>query len=315
MLYRSPGPDVAGLLADLAEQLSLRIGYGETGLTLAHPDGRTAETWREQYPYPALMSRAEYAGAKRRLQIELLKVQDWVKATSQRVAIVFEGRDAAGKGGTIRRFTQHLNPRGVRVVALGKPGEHELRQWYFGRYLPHLPEPGEIVLFDRSWYNRAGVERVMQFCTPAQYLNFLAEAPAFEQGLAGDGITLIKLWVSVSQTEQLNRFVRRHSDPLRRWKLSPVDLASLDRWNDYTTAKESMFHRTGTAGAPWAVIKSNDKRRCRVEAIRYVLSCLPYAGRDDRAAGRPDPLIARRLDTSYRAMPAAIPAFSDSVSR
>jgi polyphosphate kinase len=298
MLYWSPGTDVTGLLADLAERLSLRIGYDQAGLTLAHPDGRTAETWREGFPYPALMSRAEYASSKRALQLELLKVQEWVKATNQRVAIVFEGRDAAGKGGTIKRFTQHLNPRGVRVVALGKPTEQELRQWYFGRYLRHLPGPGEIVLFDRSWYNRAGVEPVMRFCTPGQYRQFLAEAPGFEQGLAADGITLIKLWVSVSQGEQLRRFVRRHSDPLRRWKLSPVDLASLDRWDDYTAAKDSMFARTSTAAAPWTVIKSNDKKRCRVEAIRYVLSCLPYAGRDERAAGRPDPLIARRRETS-----------------
>ena len=211
------------------------------------PDGRRVETWREGYPYAERMERREYEIAKRRLQIELLKLQGWVKDTGQKLVVVFEGRDAAGKGGTIKRFTEHLNPRGARVVALDKPSERERTQWYFQRYVQHLPAAGEIVLFDRSWYNRAGVERVMGYCTEAEYQQFLRQAPVFELMLVNSGIHLIKLYFSVSRGEQRTRFIVRQIDPVRQWKLSPTDLASLDKWDDYTEAKEAMFLHTDTA--------------------------------------------------------------------
>ncbi len=253
--------------------------------------GAEVETWRDGYPYDQRMSRKEYERSKRALQIELLKMQTWVKATGQKVVLLFEGRDAAGKGGTIKRFTEHLNPRGSRVVALEKPSAREDTQWYFQRYVAHLPAAGEIVLFDRSWYNRAGVERVMEFCTPSQYLEFMRQAPEFERMLTRSGIKLIKFWFSVSQSEQRTRFKIRELDPVRQWKLSPMDLASLDKWDAYTEAKEAMFFYTDTADAPWTVIKSNDKKRGRVNALRYVLSQLDYDGRDVDAIGEPDPLI------------------------
>jgi len=258
---------------------------------LFRPDGRPVDTWREDYPYAARMSRAEYSATKRALQIELLKLQSWVKATGAQVLILFEGRDAAGKGGTIKRFTEHLNPRGARVVALDRPSERETSQWYFQRYLAHLPAAGEIVLFDRSWYNRAGVERVMNFCTRKQYEQFLADAPTLEKMLVDNGIHLIKLWFSVTRGEQRTRFIIRQVDPVRKWKLSPTDVASLDRWDAYTEAKEAMFHSTDTRFAPWTVIKSNDKKRGRINALRHVLTTLDYTGRDLEQIGRPDPLI------------------------
>jgi polyphosphate kinase len=205
--------------------------------------------------------------------------------------IVFEGRDAAGKGGTIKRFTENLNPRGARIVALEKPTEKEQTEWYLQRYIAHLPAAGEIVMFDRSWYNRAGVERVMGFCTPEECMEFLREAPEFERMLARDGIMLIKFWFSVSRAEQLRRFINRQTDPVKRWKLSPTDLASLDKWHDYTEAKESMFFFTDLADAPWTVVKSNDKKRARLEAMRFVLYNIPYADKDDSVVGIPDPLI------------------------
>jgi polyphosphate kinase len=254
-------------------------------------DGRPVNTWREDYPYDERISRREYERAKRALQIELLKLQRWVKANDQKVVLLFEGRDAAGKGGTIKRFTEHLNPRGARVVALEKPSERESTQWYFQRYVAHLPAAGEIVLFDRSWYNRAGVERVMGFCTSEQYLEFMRQAPDFERMLVRDGVHLIKLWFSVTRAEQRTRFTIRQIDPVRRWKLSPMDLASLDKWEDYTEAKEAMFFYTDTADTPWTVIKSNDKRRGRINALRHVLHVLDYDGRDDTIVGLPDPLI------------------------
>jgi polyphosphate kinase 2 len=225
------------------------------------------------------------------LQIELLKMQHHIKAAGSRLVVVFEGRDAAGKGGTIRRFTENLNPRGARIVALEKPTEREQTEWYLQRYIAHLPSAGEIVMFDRSWYNRAGVERVMGFCRQDESLEFLREAPEFERMLARDGIKLIKFWFSVSRAEQLRRFVRRQLDPVKRWKLSPIDLASLDKWDEYTEAKESMFFFTDLADAPWTVVRSNDKRRARIEAMRYVLRHVDYAGRDDDVVGMPDPLI------------------------
>jgi polyphosphate kinase 2 len=258
---------------------------------LVSPLGTRIETWREDYPYDFRLSRHDYEQQKRSLQIELLKLQSWVKDTGQRVMLLFEGRDAAGKGGTIKRFTEHLNPRGSRVVALEKPSERESTQWYFQRYVTHLPAAGEIVLFDRSWYNRAGVERVMGFCSPAEYLEFMRQAPEFERMLARSGIHLIKFWFSVTRAEQRTRFVIRQVDPVRRWKLSPMDLASLDKWDDYTEAKEAMFFYTDTADAPWTVVKSNDKRRARINALRHVLHTMNYAGKDAEVVGVPDPRV------------------------
>ncbi|MGW0201419.1 polyphosphate kinase 2 [Nonomuraea sp. NPDC003201] len=258
---------------------------------LLRPDGSPFDTWREHYPYPERMQRQEYDRVKRLLQIELLKLQYWVKANGERLVILFEGRDAAGKGGTIKRFMEHLNPRGATVVALEKPSERERTQWYFQRYIAHLPAAGEIVLFDRSWYNRAGVERVMGFCTEAQCREFMQQAPQFEGALVRDGIRLIKLWFSVTRSEQRTRFIIRQVDPVRQWKLSPMDLASLDRWDDYTVAKEEMFLHTDIAEAPWTVIKSNDKKRGRVEAMRHVLSLFHYDNKDYEVVGTPDPLI------------------------
>jgi len=258
---------------------------------LIGPTGIRVETWREGYPYPDRMQRGEYQLEKRQLQIELLKLQGWVKDSGQKVLLLFEGRDAAGKGGTIKRFTQHLNPRGARVVALDKPTERERTQWYFQRYVQHLPAAGEIVLFDRSWYNRAGVERVMDYCTPAEYAEFMRQAPEFERMLISSDIHLVKLWFSVSRSEQRTRFIVRQIDPVRQWKLSPTDLASLDKWDSYTAAKEAMFAHTDTPHAPWTVIKSNDKKRARLEAMRHVLSGLDYTGRREDVVGHPDPLI------------------------
>lgn len=261
---------------------------------LLAPDGAEVETWREGHAYSERMPRREYEETKRALQIELLKLQSWVKDTGRRIVILFEGRDAAGKGGTIQRFTEHLNPRGARVVALDKPTPTQQGQWYFQRYLEQLPTAGEIVLFDRSWYNRAVVERVMGFCTDDQYERFVRETPTLEQSLVDDGIHLVKLWFSVSRSEQRTRFVIRVLDPLRQWKLSPVDLAGLERWDDYTAAKEAMFARTDTGHAPWTVVDSNDKRRGRIEAMRCVLAGLDYSAKDPSVVGEPDPLVVGR---------------------
>ncbi|GED98913.1 hypothetical protein nbrc107697_29520 [Gordonia crocea] len=247
--------------------------------------------WRQGYPYDKKMSRRTYERQKRLLQIELLKLQAWVKETDQKIVIVFEGRDAAGKGGSIKRFTEHLNPRGARVVALEKPTERELTQWYFQRYVQHLPAGGEIVMFDRSWYNRAGVERVMGYCSPLQYLEFTRSAPQFEEMLVNSGIHLIKFWFSVGRAEQHSRFVSRSTDKVKQWKLSPTDLASLDKWDDYTAAKEAMFFYTDMPQAPWTVVKSNDKKRARLEAMRWVLSQFDYPNKDHRVVGKPDPKI------------------------
>src|SRR5580765_4853756 len=258
---------------------------------LVGPDGKPVTTWQEDYPYDEKMTRREYEVLKRAVQIELLKLQAWVKETGQKLVLIFEGRDAAGKGGTIKRFTEHLNPRGSRVVALEKPTDREQTQWYFQRYIGHLPAAGEIVMFDRSWYNRAGVERVMEYCTPAEYLEFTRQAPELERMMVRSGIRLIKLWFSVSRQEQRTRFVIRQLDPVRQWKLSPTDMASLTKWDDYTEAKEAMFFYTDTADAPWTVIKSNDKKRARVSTMRHVLHRMPYPGKDPDIARGPDPLI------------------------
>ncbi|MGL4306265.1 MAG: polyphosphate kinase 2 [Mycobacteriaceae bacterium] len=272
--------DYAGELDELA---SLRKANSASAVV--------SETWRQGYPYEKKMQRAEYERTKRKLQIELLKLQLWTKETGQRICIIFEGRDAAGKGGSIKRFTEHLNPRGARVVALEKPTEIEQTQWYFQRYVPHLPSGGEIVLMDRSWYNRAGVERVMGYCTPRQYLEFMREAPDFERMLVNSGMSLHKLWFSVSREEQKTRFEARKTDPVRQWKLSPTDIASLDKWDEYTTAKEAMFFYTDTANAPWTVIKSNDKKRARLEAMRCILSQFDYPNKDFKVVRKPDPKI------------------------
>ena len=277
----------------LADELSrLRVVVDDEGEpTLLRAEGTAVDTWREGYPYPERMTRAEYDVSKRRLQVELLKLQNWVKESGEKLVVVFEGRDAAGKGGTIKRFTEHLNPRGARVVALERPSERESTQWYFQRYLAHLPAAGEIVLFDRSWYNRAGVERVMGFTSPREYLEFMRQAPQLEQMLVRSGIRLVKLWFSVSKEEQRTRFLIRQIDPVRQWKLSPTDLASLDKWDDYTAAKEAMFFYTHTADAPWTVVKSNDKKRARLEAMRHVLHQMPYTGKDTEVVTVPDPLL------------------------
>ena len=239
-------------------------------------DGTPVDTWREGYPYPERMAREDYERFKRLLQIELLKLQEWIKETGERLVIVFEGRDAAGKGGTIKRFMEHLNPRGARVVALAKPNERERGQWYFQRYVRHLPSAGEIVLFDRSWYNRAGVERVLGFCTPAEYHRFLRQCPIFERLLVEDGILLVKYWFSVSDDEQERRFQARLADPLKRWKLSPMDLESRTKWVEYSKAKDEMFAHTDTKQTPWYVVQADDKRRARLNAIHHLLSLIPY---------------------------------------
>ncbi|MEU0300944.1 polyphosphate kinase 2 [Streptomyces sp. NPDC006175] len=253
--------------------------------------GRPIRTWRENYPYDRKIRRNEYERIKRILQIEMLKLQRWTKNTGARVVVVCEGRDAAGKGGTIQRFTERLNPRGARIVALDKPTDRERGQWYFQRYVAHLPAPGELVFFDRSWYNRAGVERVMGFCTPPEYELFLRQCPEFEKMLVDDGIIVVKFWFSVSRAEQRTRFAIRQVDPVRQWKLSPTDIDSLDRWDDYTTAKVDMFRATDTEHAPWTVVKSNDKRRARLEAMRSLLARVDYTAKSEEAVGKPDPLV------------------------
>jgi polyphosphate kinase 2 len=259
------------------------------------PDLELAPGWRDGgYPYKNLMSRRSYEKQKYRLQVELLKLQAWVKETGQRVVILFEGRDAAGNGGTIKRFMEHLNPRGARVVALEKPSEIERGQWYFQRYIEHLPTRGEIVLFDRSWYNRAGVERVMGFCSQGEYDEFMRQCPEFERHLVRSGVHLFKFWFSVSRAEQRRRFKERQAHPLKQWKLSPIDMASLDKWEDYTRAKEQMFLHTDTSDSPWTVIKSDCKKRARLNAMRYLLLRLPYANKDLSTIGSVDPLLVGR---------------------
>ena len=263
-------------------------------------DGILADDWREGgYPYRNLMSRRTYERQKYILQVEFLKLQAWVKETGQRLVVLFEGRDAAGKGGTIKRFMEHLNPRGARVVALEKPSDVERGQWYFQRYVEHLPTRGEIVMFDRSWYNRAGVERVMGFCNADEYAEFMRQAPEFERNLARSGIILVKFWFSVTRKEQRRRFKERKSHPLKQWKLSPIDMASLDKWDEYTRAKEAMFFYTDTADAPWTVIKSDCKKRARLNAMRYVLHKVPYSNKDLAAIGTLDPLLVGRANVVY----------------
>jgi len=263
-------------------------------------DDQLVKAWQTGvYPYQNLMSRKAYERQKYHLQVELLKLQAWVKDTGQRVVILFEGRDAAGKGGTIKRFMEHLNPRGARVVALEKPTPVEQGQWYFQRYVQHLPTKGEIVLFDRSWYNRAGVERVMGFCTDAELEEFLRQVPEFERNLTRSGVHLVKFWFSVSREEQRRRFTERERHPLKQWKLSPIDLASLEMWDEYTEAKNAMFLSTDLDEASWTVIKSDCKKRARLNAIRYVLHKLPYAGKQVAQIGLLDPLLVGRPSDVY----------------
>ncbi len=262
---------------------------------VSHEDSGSAPL-PEDYPYKHRMSRRDYEKEKKKLQIELLKVQSWVKDSGQKIVSLFEGRDAAGKGGTIKRYMEHLNPRGARVVALEKPTETERGQWFFQRYIQNLPTAGEMVFFDRSWYNRAGVERVMGFCEPNEYLLFMRQAPEFERMLVASNIHLFKFWFSVSREEQLRRFVSRYSDPLKHWKLSPVDVQSLDLWDAYTEAKNNMFFHTHTKDAPWVIIKSDDKKRARLNCIRYFLHSLDYPGKDVKAIGNVDPLIVMHPD-------------------
>jgi len=290
-----PVEESVALLKGLLKQQ--RMMAGELS---PNPDEELHKDWRHGgYPYKNLMQRRNYERQKYRLQVELLKLQAWVKETGQKVVILFEGRDAAGKGGTIKRFMEHLNPRGARVVALEKPTDFERGQWYFQRYVQHLPTNGEIVLFDRSWYNRAGVERVMGFCSDQEYAEFVRQAPEFERMLVRNGTHLIKFWFSVSQEEQRRRFGERKVHPLKQWKLSPIDMASLDKWGDYTKAKEAMFFHTDTADAPWTVIKSNCKKRARLNALRYILHKLPYTNKDTGRIGNLDPLIVGRANVVF----------------
>jgi len=290
--------DVALLRAAFLRRMKGRVD--KTGKLLVRHDDELSGDWRTGgYPYKNLMSRKNYEKQKYRLQVELLKLQAWVKETKQRVILLFEGRDAAGKGGAIKRFMEHLNPRGASIVALEKPSEIERGQWYFQRYIRHLPSEGEIVMFDRSWYNRAGVEKVMNFCTPDEYAEFMRQCPEFERNLVRSGIHLIKFWFSVSRPEQHRRFKERETHPLKQWKLSPIDKASLDKWHDYTKAKEAMFFHTDTADAPWTVVKSDCKKRARLNAMRYVLHKLAYANKDIARIGPLDPLIVGRANVVY----------------
>jgi len=291
-----PDPD-----ADLREYIDRLVAEGYTVAggegadpVLIDPGGKAVETWREDYPYDELLDRDVYEAEKYLLQIELLKLQYWAEDNGERHILVFEGRDAAGKGGTIKRFMEHLNPRAARIVALSKPTTTEAGQWYFQRYVERFPTAGEIVLFDRSWYNRAVVERVMGFCTDDEYAAFMRQAPDFERLVVDDGTHLTKFWCSVTRREQRTRFAIRQIDPVRRWKLSAMDVESLGRWDAYSAAKEAMFETTDTDHAPWIVIRSNDKKRARLNAMRYFLSQFSYEGKNDDVVGQVDPLIVRR---------------------
>jgi len=252
-----------------------------------------------EYPYAKKMNSKDYEQEKRLLQIELLKVQKWLKTADKKIVTIYEGRDAAGKGGTIKRFTEHLNPRIAKVVALEKPTERELGQWYFQRYVGHLPTKGEMILFDRSWYNRAGVEIVMGFCSKHEHLEFMRQAPVFERMLVNSETILFKYWFSVTRQEQLRRFHSRKHDLVKQWKLSPIDVESLDKWDDYTAAREAMFFNTDTADAPWTVIKSDDKKRARLACMRHFLYNLDYDNKDTSVVYLPDELICGSVEKMY----------------
>ena len=278
-----PAPDSAAPAADGAHQTLAQRRRDPDAIRRAFETG--------EYPYHNRLRAKDYERHMEALQVELLKAQKWIKDTGERIVVLFEGRDAAGKGGTIKRFMEHLNPRGASVVALEKPSERERTQWYFQRYIEHLPSAGEIVFFDRSWYNRAGVERVMGFCSPNDYLEFMRQCPQLEQMLVRSGVLLFKYWFSVTRDEQRKRFQARKIDPLKQWKLSPIDLASLDKWDDYTEAKEAMFFYTDTADAPWTIVKSDDKKRARLNAMQHFLASLDYPNKDTSVVHGPDPLI------------------------
>ncbi|WP_037546880.1 polyphosphate kinase 2 [Stappia stellulata] len=288
------GADAAEENAEVRHRKAIEAGAARrhTLAALRHDPQAVRDIFESgAYPYADKMRRKAYETQKAALQVELLKAQRWVEETGQKVVLLFEGRDAAGKGGTIKRFMEHMNPRAARVVALTKPSDRERTQWYFQRYIEWLPAGGEIVFFDRSWYNRAGVERVMNFCTPNDYLDFMRQCPQFEQMLAQSGIRLFKYWFSVSREEQRRRFKARETDPLKQWKLSPIDRASMDLWDDYTEAKEAMFFYTDTADAPWTVVKSDDKKRARLNCMRHFLANLPYPNKDLSVVRAPDNLI------------------------
>ena len=285
----------AELLKDLSNankvMNSSTMMSGKELLRITHANG--------EYPYAKKMKAADYEKEKRLLQIELLKVQKWLKANNIKIVSIFEGRDAAGKGGTIKRFTEHLNPRIARVIALEKPTERELGEWYFQRYVTHLPTKGEMILFDRSWYNRGGVEIVMGFCTKHEHLEFMRQAPVFERMLVNSDTILFKYWFSVTRQEQIRRFHSRKHDPLKQWKLSPIDVQSLDKWDDYTNARESMFFNTDTADAPWVVVKSDDKKRARLACMRHFLHSLDYDDKDTSVVYQPDELICGPVEKMY----------------
>ncbi len=290
-------PSEAQATPTLAPEVDTAEDFAKSGpkkFPSASPDQIRQAFESGTYPYARLMGRAPYEAEKARLQAELLKVQIWAQETGQKFVILMEGRDAAGKGGTIKRFMEHLNPRYARVVALTKPSDKEKGEWFFQRYIQHLPTAGEIVFYDRSWYNRAGVERVMGFCTPSEYLEFMRQVPELERMLVRSGIRLYKYWFSVTRDEQFKRFKARETDPLKMWKLSPIDKASLDKWEDYTEAKEAMFFYTDTADAPWTIVKSNDKKRARLNCMKHFLSTVDYPNKDWEVIGTPDPLIVGR---------------------
>jgi polyphosphate kinase 2 len=272
---------------------SVPTDHPEARMAHASDDALTLDDMEERAPYDRRPKTKAYEDELRKLQVELIKVQQWVKDAGARVVILFEGRDAAGKGGTIKRFTEHLNPRGTRVVALTKPNETERGQWYFQRYVVQLPTAGEIVLFDRSWYNRAGVERVMGFCTPQEYGEFFRQVPEFERHLVDSETYLFKLWFAVSREEQRRRFDARQDDPLRHWKFTDIDRAAIDRFDEYTHARNAMLVHTDSRDAPWTIVNSNEKRQARLEAIRHVTYMLPYPAKDDSVAHAPDPRVVR----------------------
>lgn len=299
------GPTAAGAAPLSGEQPDTEPGEGRLEgpkvFPTVDPNAIRLAFESGKYPYPRRMGRPAYEKEKALLQAELLKVQIWAQETGQKFVILFEGRDAAGKGGTIKRFMEHLNPRFARVVALNKPTEVEKGEWFFQRYIRHLPTAGEMVFYDRSWYNRAGVERVMGFCTPSEYLEFMRQTPELERMLVRSGVRLYKYWFSVTRDEQRRRFAERGTDPLKRWKLSPIDIASLDKWDDYTEAKEAMFFYTDTADSPWVIVKSNDKKRARLNCMKHFLSTLDYPGKDPAVAALPDPLIVGHASHVVRA--------------
>ena len=274
------------------EKSTSKVSASRTFGQLRHSPEMIRELFRTgKYPYKNKIRKSAYELHKAELQVELLKVQNWVKQTGQKIVVICEGRDAAGKGGTIKRFMEHLNPRTARVVALEKPTKHENGQWYFQRYIKHLPTEGEMVFFDRSWYNRAGVERVMGFCSSLEYLEFMRQVPDLERMLVRSGIKMFKYWFSMTHEEQVRRFQSRQGDPLKQWKLSPIDEQSRDKWAEYTEAKESMFFYTDTGDAPWIVIKSDDKKRARLNCMHHFLAHLDYPDKNEHTVHGPDPLI------------------------